>query len=147
MISHCTWSGNLPGLQTCYAHSHLLPVPLHNPLPQEGQINLVHKSGSLSREVKGCSWAQWHSWHCGEPIKQKSGHPQCSGLGLSSLVFKSQGKTCDSCLLPMDTLHWNMVFCLPASLHHAAILWMERKGSPLHTNEAYLKLFKRKSLL
>lgn len=56
---------------------------------------------------------------------------------LVTLGFKSQGKTCDSCSLLMDTLHWNVVFCLPASLHRAAILWVERKGGPLHKQSRF----------
>lgn len=122
--------------QTCYAQSHLLPVTLHNPLPKEGQIHLVHQEGLPEQGGKRCSWAQRHSWHCGEPTKHKSGHPQCSGLA-SHHFFKSQSRTCEFCPLLMDTLHWNMVFCLPDSLQHAAILWVERKGSPLQKQSRY----------
>lgn len=51
--------------------------------------------------------------------------------------FKSQSRTCEFCPLLMDTLHWNMVFCLPDSLHRAGILWVERKGSPLQKQSRY----------
>lgn len=148
MISPCTWSGNLLALQTCYARSHLLPVPLHNPLPEEGQINLMHQEGltEQGRERMLLSTGAQLALQRAHRAKVRS-PTELRAWILITLFFKSQGKTCDSCPLLMDTLHWNMVLCLPASLHHAAILWMERKGSPLYTNEADLKQFKRKSQL
>lgn len=86
MISPCTWSGSLLALQICYAHRHLLQVPLHNPLPQEGQINLVHQEGLTEQGGKGMLPSTVAQLALQSAHKAKS-QVTCSAQGLDSHHF------------------------------------------------------------
>lgn len=116
------------------------PSASSQPPARVGQINLAHQEGITEQGGEGMLLSTVTQLALRRARKTKVRSPTVLRAWiLITLVFKSQGKTCDACLLLMDTLHWNTVFCLPASLHHAAILWVERKRSPLYHEQSRFK--------